>query len=173
MKKKSDQQEYLRFISGLSSLLSEVTAEDLLEFRQFARRGYPDLLPVLDGCLRMMRHSNRPVVGSTLLPSTRRSRQEHLFDLLRSKDHFPTNSALASFATRILPGITRKRFDKMSKADIAGQIIEYIEKFPARKQEQLSSLIRESIASKLDSRSAGEQDSFFSKWESIIKGLEY
>ena len=173
MTEPSSQQRYFKFISGLSDLLSSVTRDDLMRFRHLARHGFADLVPVIEGCIKMIGRRKMPpetALRSAEMPQ--RSSSEHLFDLLRSKKHFPTNSRLAEFATRILPGITRKRYDKMSRADIAGQIIEYIESFPARKRERLESLIRDAIKS--PDRQAGEQqESFFSKWEKVIKGLEY
>ena len=173
MTESSSQQRYFKFISGLSDLLSSVTRDDLMRFRHLARHGFADLVPVIEGCIKMIGRRKLPpetTIGSTDVPQ--RGSDEHLFDLLRSKEHFPTNSRLAEFATRILPGITRKRYDKMSRADIAGQIIEYIEAFPARKKERLESLIREAIKSP-DRQAREQQESFFSKWEKIIKGLEY
>ena len=169
----TSQQRYLKFISGLSELLSSVTLEDLIRFRHLARHGFADLVPVIEGCLKMVgRAKPAPEKRNRLTDALQRTSGEHLFDLLRSKEHFPTNSRLAEFATRILPGITRKRYDKMSRADIAGQIIEYIESFPARKRDRLESLIRDAIKSP-DIQAGGQQESFFSKWERVIKGLEY
>lgn len=173
MTEPSSQQRYFKFISGLSELLSSVTRDDLMRFRHLARHGFADLLPVIEGCIKMIRRRTMPP-ETTVAPAqpSQRYPSEHLFDLLRSKEHFPTNSRLAEFATRILPGITRKRYDKMSRADIAGQIIEYIESFPARKRERLESLIRDAIRVP-DGKAGEQQESFFSKWEKVIKGLEY
>lgn len=95
----------------------------------------------------------------------------HLFDLLRSKTLFPSNMHLADFAARILPNMTRTRFAKVSRADIAARIIEYLEdKEPARRQ-RLEQSMREAISEVGSKRPAkSKTETFFRQWEQIIRG---
>ncbi len=94
----------------------------------------------------------------------------HLFDLLRSKELFPTNIDLANFGKRVLHRMVKRRFDKMSRADIAGRIIEHIETQDPKRRRLLEKSMREAI-SLIKSGEKEEPTSFFSQWENIIKGI--
>jgi len=95
----------------------------------------------------------------------------HLFDMLRDKRLFPSNSDLSDFAGRVLPGMSRTRFEKVSRADIAARIIEYLETKDRRTRDELESSMKEAMASSGTGKSA-DRKSFFSRWEKIIKGIE-
>jgi hypothetical protein len=95
--------------------------------------------------------------------------QMHLFDLLRSKKLFPSNSILADFAARIMPNMRVYRWDKMSRADIASRVIEYLEDRDPRTREQLESSMREAMTSPTPKTT--DRKSFLSQWEKIIKGI--
>jgi hypothetical protein len=99
------------------------------------------------------------------------SDQMHLFDLLREKRFFASNSDLANFAGKVLPGIKGNRFDKMSRGDIAARIIEFLETKDARTRRDLEVSMREAMNSTNSGR-AVDRKSFVSKWEKIIKGIQ-
>ncbi len=95
----------------------------------------------------------------------------HLFDMLRDKKLFPSNFDLSEFAGRVLPGMSRKRFEKVSRADIAARIIEYLETKDSRTREDLEASMRAAMTA--DSPKPADRKSFFSQWESIIKGTQF
>ena len=95
----------------------------------------------------------------------------HLFDLLREKRLFASNTDLASFAAKVLPGIKGNRFDKMSRGDIAARIIEFLETKDSSTRRELEASMREAMDSTISGR-AVDRRSFVSKWEKIIKGIE-
>jgi len=163
-------QKYMRFIGTLSSLLSEHSHHDLNQYRRMARRGFPHLVPVIEACIKMRWRDSRGI-SSERVDEIDSSQSAHLFDLLRSRELFPNNADLAGFAARVLPGLTKRRFDKMSKADIAGRIIEYLETLQTGKRHRLEQAMREAMRSQ---PGAGKKDreSFFTQWENIIKGIE-
>jgi hypothetical protein len=92
----------------------------------------------------------------------------HLFDLLREPRLFPSNLDLSEFAARVLPNMSRKRFDKMSRGDIAARIIEYLETRDPHTRERLEASMRDAMTS----GSHADRQSFLSQWEKIIKGIE-
>lgn len=96
--------------------------------------------------------------------------QMHLFDLLRERQLFPSNTDLSEFAGRVLPNMSRKRFDKMSRSDIAARILEYLEKKDVRARKSLETSMREAM--KTGTRGKVDRKSFQSEWEKIIKGIE-
>ena len=94
----------------------------------------------------------------------------HLFDLLRERQLFPSNPDLSEFAGRVLPSMSRKRFDKMSRSDIAARILEYLEKKDSRTRKSLEISMREAM--KTGRQGKVDRKSFQSEWEKIIKGIE-
>jgi hypothetical protein len=96
----------------------------------------------------------------------------HLFDLLRDKRLFATNSDLADFAGRVLPGTSRYRFEKLSRGDIAARIIEHLETLDPQTRDRLEESMREALESSKAEILKRDKKSFFSKWEEIIKGIE-
>jgi hypothetical protein len=66
--------------------------------------------------------------------------------------------------------MVRRRFDKMSRGDIAARIIEYLETRNPRTRQTLETSMREAITA--GSVKTSDRKSFFSKWERIIKGTE-
>jgi hypothetical protein len=95
----------------------------------------------------------------------------HLFDMLRDKRLFNSNSDLADFAGRVLPSMSRHRFDKMSRGDIAARIIEYLETRDRNTREQLEASMRTAMATGVEK--PADRKSFLSQWEKIIKGIEF
>jgi hypothetical protein len=138
------------------------------------------LVPLIDDYLRLAEESDTETFSqSSLLFENSKKRksggkksdasQMHLFDLLRSKKLFPSNQILADFAGNIMPDMRTYRFDKMSRADIAGRIIEYLEDRDPRTREQLETSMREAMQTPVPKLS--DRKSFLSKWEKIIKGI--
>lgn len=168
------QQDYFRFVSKAADLVSEYTYEELSLFRRMARKSSPGMMPVISGYMEMLRRAGEPELSrsetgrsETLNGNSRTN--VHLFDLLRSKELFPTNVELAQFASKVLPGMANRRYDKMSRAEIAARVVEYLETLPTEKSSRLEELMRDAIANKSTRR---DRQSFFSKWERIIKGIE-
>jgi hypothetical protein len=180
--KEAEYRRFMNFISSLSGLVSEHSARELIDYRKLARRSFPSLVPIVDSLLYVTDIEQRRSGGLLQHEASARARPlnyvngdvssppRHLFDLLRSKELFPTNSELALFAASVLPGMTRKRFDKMSRADIAARIIEYLETLNIEKKRRLEESMRNAIQTKSSSRR--DRQSFFAVWEGIIKGAE-
>jgi hypothetical protein len=167
----------LQFIDKIVSVPVNYSKEDLLAFRRAAQRDYPGVVPLIDEYIRLTgkaetdvapRLSPKSRAGKTAQPSPG---EMHLFDLLREKRLFPSNADLSQFAARVLPNMTARRFDKMSRGDIAGRIIEYLETLDPGTREQLEASMREVMRSPAE-RTA-DRKSFFSTWEKIIKGIEF
>lgn len=142
--------------------------------RSVASREYPSLVPLIDEYVKLAERSATDVHAPGH-PAARRSvgahREDmHLFDLLRERKLFPSNADLSEFAGRILPGIQRHRFDKMSRGDIAARIIEHLETKDRSTREELEASMREAMKS--GSPRPTERQSFLSKWEKIIKGIQ-
>jgi hypothetical protein len=158
---------------------SGYSKEDLIAFRNQAFRNYPLLVPLIDAYLRLAEESDTETfsLGGPLFPSANKQKsgkksdasQMHLFDLLRSKKLFPSNSLLAQFAARSMPKMSTYRFDKMSRADIASRIIEYLEDRDPRNREELETSMREAMQTPAPKHT--DRQSFLSKWEKIIKGI--
>ena len=147
--------------------------EDLMIFRSIASRDYPTLVPIMDEYLRLAESSDVERSADILGPGRGKGRLDatsmHLFDMLRDKKLFPSNSDLSEFAGRVLPGMSRARFEKVSRADIAARIIEYLETKDLRTREELEASMRSAI---IVSPKASDRKSFFSQWEKIIKGTQ-
>ena len=164
----------LQFIRKVVDVAAGHSKEDLAAFRSAALREYPSLVPLIDEYLQFAERADTNVVPlNSGGNSSRRSKPEatptHLFDMLRDKRAFPSNSDLSDFAGRILPNMTRKRFDKMSRGEIVAKIIEYVETLDAKTRRDLEASMRDAMtpgASKPDRRT------FLSKWERIIKGIQ-
>src|SRR5205085_2222060 len=80
---------------------------------------FPGFLRLIDAYVELAQRSALAVNYSRVANPPPRGRngeadEQHLFDLLRSKKLFATNQQLADLAARVLPGMSRKRFDKMS-----------------------------------------------------------
>src|SRR5688572_22058945 len=116
--------------------------DDLIMLRSAAARDYPAMVGVIDEYLNLTERSTTEIshdVSAKTTPGRRTSTnvgETHLFDLLRSKKLFPSNSDLAEFAGKILPGIKGNRFDKMSRGDIAARVIEHLETKDVRTREE-------------------------------------
>jgi hypothetical protein len=157
----------LAMLRGICDSVLSTPDIDLTAVRRVAARDYPSLLPVIDEFAK----ANTPL----LLPSrgkvTRGSiHPTHLFDLLRDDRLFPSNAALAQFATRILPKMYGYRFDKMARSDIVARIIEYLETIPTARREKLEASMRQSLDN--GAKTVKDRSSFISKWEQIIKNIE-
>lgn len=165
----------LQFIRRIVEVPAGHSKEDLMIFRSVASREYPSLVPLMDEYLRLAERADADVTPSKLQPKAKEPRNGgpgsmHLFDMLRDKRLFPSNSDLSDFAGRVLPGISRTRFDKMSRGDIAARIIEYLETKDRHTRDELEASMREAMVS--GSTRATDRKSFFSAWEKIIKGIE-
>lgn len=161
---------FLLFMRRLVDIPAAYSFDDLLEFRDAAKRYDPSLLKVIDAYLELAYRSRTRVTTKARRPKAGEQSEMHLFDLLRDKRLFPSNNDLSEFAGRVLPTMNRNRFDKMSRADIAARIIEYVETRDEQTRQALVSSMREAVTA--SPPRATERRSFFSKWERIIKGLE-
>ncbi len=185
MADKERHQAFMRFVSKVTNLMSEYTAEDLGSFLHSSKQGFPSLAPVIEACIGMLtpsrgradqRLASRSEAIAGLISKRRRETAAEreagpLFNLLLSKELFPTNAQLGEFAVRVLPGMPRRRYDKMSRADIAGRVIEYLETLDLARRRRLEAAMRKAIAS-ISGDAKAQPESFFSQWEKIIKGIE-
>lgn len=176
---------YMTFVSRLTDFLSDYSVRELRSFLDSASHGFPGVAPVIEACIRMVDTSAGQTRGGSLSESTSSTKPAtkwpkaveipkdlvKLPDLLLSKELFRANQDLVKFAIRVLPGMPKRRYDKMSRDDIVAKIVDYLEQVNSRKRERLETSMRRAI----DMMSAGEQkevQSFFSQWEKIIKGIE-
>lgn len=176
MEQNRQHRAFLQFVRRMLDLAERYSKEDLANFRDIARRDFPSVCPIIDEYLRMAERadSDAPLSPPFLrrpLPARRGEGQPmHLFDLLRDRRLFASNSDLAEFAGQILPNMSRHRFDKLSRGDIAARVIEYLETLDPRMRERLETSMRSALKSGTPKPS--DRKSFFSKWEKIIKGIE-
>lgn len=165
----------LQFIKKILDVPLGYSKADLVTFRSVASREYTALVPVIDEYIRVAEKADTEVIPTNAGSSSRRSKVQsdaghmHLFDLLRDRRLFPSNSDLTDFAARVLPSMTRKRFDKMSRGEIVAKIIEYVETRDAKTRYDLEASMRDAMTKSPDKTS--DRKSFFSKWEKIIKGM--
>lgn len=171
----------LQLIDKIVSVPLGFTKEDLVSFRQTASRTYPAIVPLIDEYIRFAELSDteasprRSVKVSKKVAASKTkavSPEMHLFDLLRERRLFPANADLAHFAARVLPNMNAYRFDKMSRGDIAGRIIEYLEMLEPQTREQLEVSMRQAMSSTSTAKPT-DRKSFFSTWERIIKGTQF
>ncbi len=161
----------LRFVSKIADVSAGYSKEELVEFLNVAERQYPSLIQIMVEYLRLAERSDTRMASFAAKKSRRDPGTMHLFDLLREKRLFPLNSHLSEFAGRVLPNMSRRRFDKMSRGDIAARIIEYLETLSPRTRRELEDSMREAMNTDGAARRASRK-SFLSKWERIIKGIE-
>jgi hypothetical protein len=165
----------LKFVKRIADVPLGYSREDLVMLRSVASREYPSLLPLIDEYVKLADRSVTDVHPPDTNVAPNRGggapRQEmHLFDLLRERKLFPLNTELSEFAGRIMPGIRSHRFYKMSRGDIAARIIEHLETKDRDTREALEASMREAMKS--GSPKPIERESFLSKWEKIIKGIQ-
>jgi hypothetical protein len=164
----------LQFIKRIVEVPLGYSRDDLVLLRSVSSREYPTLVRLMDEYIRLAERSalEIPHESERRIPVGKNRRLSpgdmHLFDLLREKKLFPSNSDLAEFAGKILPGIKGNRFDKMSRGDIAARVIEHLETKDRSTREELEASMREAM--RPDRAKPTERQSFLSKWESIIKG---
>jgi hypothetical protein len=147
---------------------------DLMDLRRVAEREFPGFAPLIEAYIRFAERSESgatPNLNARPARYGRLAENMHLFDLLREKKLFPANTDLAEFAERILPNMSRYRFDKMSRGDIAARIIDYLETLDKTTRASLEQSMREAMKSDPEKTKRSEQRDFFSKWERIIKGI--
>ena len=167
---------FLQFIRKIVDVAAGHSKEDLAKFRSTAVKEYPSLVPLIDGYLQFAERADTDVVPARLggnsarHPTASESMPMHLFDLLRDRRAFPSNSDLSDFAGRILPNMTRKRFDKMSRGEIVAKIIEYVETLDLKTRRDLEASMRDAMRS--GAGKTADRRSFLSKWERIIKGIQ-
>lgn len=164
----------LQFIKKIIDVPAGHSKEDLMMFRSIASREYPALVSLMDEYLRIAENADvdGPANGinqSKAGKEKHEAKSMHLFDMLRDKKLFPSNSDLSEFAGRVLPGMSRSRFEKVSRADIAARIIEYLETKERRTREELEASMRGAMTG---TTKASDRKSFFSQWEKIIKGIQ-
>lgn len=148
---------------------------DLLQFRSLASHDYPGLVTLIEEYLRLAENSDTNVIAiSDRNKSAKSNKQQpdqmHLFDLLREKRLFPSNTDLAEFAQKILTNVPSGRFGKISRPEIAAKIIEHLETLPVETREKLETSMRDALKS--GAKKPTEKSSFLSKWERIIKGID-
>lgn len=165
----------LQFLRRIIDVPLGYTKSDLINFRSLTTRDYPVLTPLIDEYLRLAERSDTDALLSEAprrvkQPARPPASQMHLFDLLRERRLFNSNSDLADFAGRVLPKMSRHRFDKMSRGDIAARIIEYLETRDPHTREELEASMRAAMES--GSERLADRKSFLSQWEKIIKGIE-
>ena len=162
---------FLQFLRRVIDVPLGYSFDELLEFRRRAKDSHPSVVMVIESYLDLTERSQTSVAprrGRSHGASDQRSGGDmHLFDLLREKRLFPSNNDLSQFAGRVLPTMNRSRFDKMSRADIAARIIEYLETLDPKTRENLQSSMREAV--QILRGGAVERKSFCSKWENIDK----
>jgi hypothetical protein len=166
----------LLFIRKIVEVPLGYSKDDLLVFRSVASREYPALAPLIDEYIGLAERADTNVIPAAGANSKARGKrpvasteQMHLFDLLRDKKLFPSNSDLSGFAARIIPSMnTLTRWGKMSRAEIAAKIIEYMETCDPRTKRALETSMRDALVSGADKPT--DRRSFFSQWEQIIKG---
>jgi hypothetical protein len=166
----------LQFIRRIVDVPLGYSKDDLLVFRNIALRAYPSLVEVIDAYIKISDDADTDVQEASSPRRTREKRLDnesaHLFDMLREKKFFPMNSDLSEFAGKVLPSLSRHRFDKMSRSEISGKIIEYLETLPPRTRQALEVSMRDALKASSRPGRVPDRKSFVSKWEKIIKGIE-
>jgi hypothetical protein len=168
---------FLQFLKRALELTSSYSKDDLHVFLDLCHRDYPGLSSLVAEYIRVAERGDTDILPGRGFANRNRptsavpgTRQMHVFDLLRDKRLFASNSDLAEFAGRILPDMSRSRFDKMSRGDIAARIIEYLETLEPGTRDRLEASMRNAVAS--TSGRVSDKKSFFSTWEKIIKGIQ-
>jgi hypothetical protein len=163
---------FLKFVSRIADVPLGYSKTDLIEFRHLAEMDFPGLVPLIEDYIRLAEKSESN--ADPALPKKAKSQRipqsgnMHLFDLLREKHLFASNTDLAEFAARILPKMKQNRFHKMARGDIAARIIEYLDTRDPRTRAELEKSMRDAMSS---ATKPAERRDFFSKWEKIIKGI--
>jgi hypothetical protein len=166
----------LQFIKRLVDVPAGLSKDDLISFRSIASRQYPTLVPLIEEYIQLAERSDSdaPLMRFRTVGARERTGskadQMHLFDLLREKKLFPSNSDLVEFAERILPDMRSYRYDKMSKSDIAARVLEYLETLDPRRKHELEQSMRNAMV--VSTARSSDRRSFLSTWEKIIKGIE-
>ena len=149
---------FLRFVSRLVEIPTFYSKRELNKFLERADFDFPGLTKIIEEYIRLAERGECDVkdklgrrdtyLHSRFLGSASAFNSKfemHLFDLLRSKKLFTTNTELAEFAKRILPKMERRRFDKMSRGDIAVRIIEHLEARKPETRRRLEKSMREAL----------------------------
>lgn len=165
----------LQFIKKMMDVAAGYSKDDLIQFRSLASHDYRVLVPLIEEYLRLAERSDTDAVVApdrtrSARSGTQQPGQMHLFDLLREKRLFPSNNDLAEFAQKILTNVPSGRFSKISRPEIAAKIIEHLETLPGETKEKLEASMRDAL--KYGSKRPTDKDSFLSKWERIIKGID-
>ncbi len=178
---------FLRFVSRLVDLATLYSKENLFKFLDISSKEFPALTGIIHEYIRLAEKADTDIECKSRPSTFARSfaylettklgnskLEMHLFDLLRSKKLFATNADLAEFAQRILPKMAPRRFDKMSRGDIAARIIVYLEGRKPEKRQRLERAMREALVLlSSPSRKKTSKRTFFQQWEKIIKGTEF
>jgi hypothetical protein len=166
---------WLAFARKVMAVTESYSKDQLWALRNRALLEMPSMVPVIEAYLNMAERWESEGFPPAEPMNPSRLPKVHLFDLLREEKFFPQNLDLAKFASRVLPKLRAFRFDKMSRTDIAGRIIEHIEKSDPEKRKRLEKSMREALtalSNKPDKTSRKDIDTFLSRWERIIKGVD-
>jgi len=164
---------WLSFVRKAVSVPIDYTIDDLIWFRDIAAHENPSLLRLVDSYIELAKRAETRARRARQTLNKSDAAQMHLFDLLREKKFFPMNSDLARFAARVVPRMRVYSFGKMARSDIAARIVEYVENSDPRARAALENSMREALASMKHAPTKRiDRQSFLSKWERIIKGLE-
>ena len=163
----------LQFIKRIVDVSVDYSKDDLRDFRRVALRDYPSMVRLIDDYIQLIAKSDIESRNAPRTAKVNRNREDteqmHLFDLLRQRRLFPSNTDLSEFAARVLPNMSRHRFDKMSRGDIAARIIEFLETRDAQTRKDLEASMRDAM--NVPEKNT-DRKSFLSKWEKIIRGIQ-
>lgn len=162
---------YFKFLSTITGILSEYTTNQLNEFRYISKNSFPEMTSVIEAFLQVLNSNIKKVsynkdVGliKKIIPTN--MEKLSLENLFMSKDLFPSNKDLIEFTNRIL----KKKINlvRPSRATIVKKIMRALDSLNSNRREKLERMIRDEIAKGNNFKS----QSFFSRWEEIIKGIE-
>jgi len=117
MKEKENNQDFLNFVSRLTSFISDYTPQQLNTYLSLSDKGFPLLSPVIISLLSIA--SPDDIADNVLSETSNNVKEEksdglitqpmdnEIFDLLCSKKIFPQNKDLIEFAINIFPHMTK------------------------------------------------------------------
>ena len=176
MKEPNRHKALLRFASEVAEIVAKYSVEELMDLHRHSLQGFKFMTSFIDATIEAARMGETDMLieyaesGAMSKSPSRGLKSNHLFDLLRAKELFDTNADLADFAQRLFRGMASKRYDKMSRGEIAVHIVEYIENQSPMARRQLESMLRKALKNRRFART-GADESFFSEWQRIIKTM--
>jgi hypothetical protein len=171
----ASRQDFLRFVSRLTNLISSYDVHQLTEFKRLSKDELPlisDLVGVLlrleesseVGGLNLSSRSNAATLDSFggAPKSSKRTRQAiKLEDIFMDPNVFPTHAKLIEFGSQFLhdtPG-------KSTRERIARRFVRKIEGLPASERQLLEKVLRDM---KVEGGYQAHPD-FLARWEKVIK----